>query len=215
MDLYGFWRSSATYRVRVGLNWKGTAATEYAVNLEAGEQRTPEYLALNPLGSVPTLVDATGNVLTQSLAILEYLEEVIPHPPLLPAGAYDRAWVRSVAGMLACDTHPLITPRVVKYLRQQHDLSADEIRNWQTHWFYTGLSALEDRLRADGRSGTFCLYGQPTIADICVASIAVTMNALGIAFPNLPNVTSIVTHCMALDAFSRADPRFQQRGPGV
>jgi glutathione S-transferase len=90
-----------------------------------------------------------------------------------------------------------------------------KIRNWQTHWFYTGLSALEDRLRADGRSGTFCLHDQPTIADICVASIAVTMNSLGLAFPNLPNVTSIVTHCMALDAFSRADPRFQQRVPAV
>ena len=215
MDLYGFWRSSATYRVRVALNWKGIAATEHAVNLEAGEQRTPEYLALNPMGGVPTLVDDAGHVLTQSLATLEYLEEIAPHPPLLPADSYDRAWVRSVAGMLACDTQPLITPRVAKYLKQQHELSPDAIRSWQTHWFHIGLSALEDRLRADGRSGAFCLRDQPTIADICLASIAVTMKALGMAFPDLPIATSIVTHCMALDAFSRADPRFQAGAPVV
>lgn len=215
MDLYGFWRSSATYRVRVALIWKGIAATEHAVNLEAGEQRTPEYLALNPLGGVPALVDDAGHVLTQSLATLEYLEEIAPHPPLLPSDAHDRAWVRSVAGMLACDTHPLITPRVVKYLKQQHQFSAEAVRNWQAHWFRTGLTAVEDRLRADGRSGAFCLQDQPTIADICLASIAVTMKALGMAFPDLPIAASIVSRCMSLDAFARADPRRQIGAPSA
>ncbi|MEY2341551.1 maleylacetoacetate isomerase [Acidithiobacillus sp. IBUN Pt1247-S3] len=212
LELYGFWRSSATFRVRVALHWKGIAVTEHPINLAAGEQRQEEYLALNPMGAVPTLVDQ-GRVLTQSLAILEYLEDSYPQPPLLPTEPYARAWVRALANLLTADTHPLITPRVMSYLQQQTAWTAEQARAWQTHWFHDGLLAIDRKLMADGLSGDFCYGGEITIADICLASIAATMDALSIALPETRLVAPILSRCQALEAFQRAAPRLQVGAP--
>lgn len=213
LRLYGFWRTSATYRVRVALHLKGLGAEEVLVNLDAGEQRSPEYLRINPLGGIPTLVHAGHPPLTQSLAILEFLEEWQPTPPLLPANLHDRAWVRSVAAMLACDTHPLITPRVRGYLRNQHGFDDADWKAWQTQWFGTGLAAVEQRLATDQRSGTCCLGNTVTLADICLVSVVITMRVFQVEPPPIPTIDRIVAHCLTLDAFVRAAPLRQLGAP--
>lgn len=212
--LYGFWRSSASFRVRVGLRLKGIAFRECSVNLEAGEQRSPAYLALNPQGAVPTLVLPGQPPLTQSLAILEFLDEYRPSPPLLPADPFDRAWVRSLAALLAADTHPLITPRIRGYLRQYPALDDAAWRKWQTHWFHSGLAAFEQRLVQDGRSGHFCLGDTPGMADICLVSVFAVMAALNIAAPDdIPLASQIVARANTLPAFAESAPARQAGAP--
>lgn len=217
-ELYGFWRTSATFRVRVALNLKGLAAHEHFVNLDAGEQRSAAYLKINPLGGIPSLVD-TGHSplappvpLTQSLAILEFLDELQPLPPLLPSDLHGRARVRSIAGMLASDTHPLITPRVRRYLGQSGFDDA-AWRAWQTHWFGTGLAAVEQRLASEAATGLFCHGDQCTLADICLVSVVGVMQVFGIAVADTPTIGRIVARCQALDAFARAQPGRQQGAP--
>lgn len=210
--LYGFWRSSATYRVRVALNLKGLAYTERIVDLDAGEQRGADYLALNPQGALPLLVVPGHPPLGQSLAILEFLEEFQPAPPLLPQGLDERARARSLAAMLASDTHPLITPRVRGYLRDQLPVDDAAWRAWQIHWFHAGLAAFERRLVQEAGSGSYCVGDAVTIADICLASIFAVMDALKIAPPDdLPTVRRIVANARALPAFAAASP-FRQAG---
>ena len=214
-ELFSFWRTSATYRVRVALNLKGLQAHETNIDLEAGDQRGPEFLAVNPLGAIPALIDreAAGEApLTQSLAILEFLNELEPAPPLLPAGAHARARVRALAGMLATDTHPLIVSRVRHYL-QAAGFDADQWRAWQTHWFTTGLQAVERRLAHEPATGTFCHGEAVTIADICLASIVVVQRVFGIEVAAIPTVDRIMAACEAQDAFARADPRSQAGAP--
>lgn len=210
--LYGFWRSSATCRVRVALNLKGLAYTERIVDLDAGEQRGADYLALNPQGALPLLVVPGHPPLGQSLAILEFLEEYRAVPPLLPQGLDERARARSLAAMLASDTHPLITPRIRGYLRHQLPLDDAAWRAWQTHWLHTGLAAFEQRLAREPGAGTFCVGDAVTIADICLASIFAVMDALKIAPPDgLPTISRIVARARALPAFAAASP-FRQAG---
>ena len=176
-ELFSFWRTSATYRVRVAFNLKGVQPREHNVNLDAGEQRSTAFLEINPMAAIPALVDhgpgQPGTALTQSLAILEFLDETYPTPALLPADAHGRARVRSLAALLAADTHPLITPRVKKYLTTAGGFDDAAWRAWQIHWFSTGLQALEQRLASEPQTGTFCHGDQPTLADICLASILV------------------------------------------
>jgi len=217
-ELYSFWRTSATYRVRVALNLKGVGAQEHDVDLEAGEQRGADFLRINPMGAIPALVDraqgASAAALTQSLAILEFLDETYPTPPLLPTGAHARARVRSLAQLLCADTHPLITPRVKKYLVATGQFDDAAWRTWQIHWFTTGLLALEKRLADEPQTGDFCHGDTPGLADICLASIVVVTRVFKIEVDGIPTVRRIMANCEKLEAFTRADPRRQAGAPG-
>jgi maleylacetoacetate isomerase len=216
-ELFSFWRTSATYRVRVAFNLKGVVPDEHDVNLEAGEQRSAAFLEINPMGAIPALVDhgpgQSRTPMTQSQAILEFLEETYPDPSLLPADAHGRARARSLAAMLAADTHPLVTPRVKKYLVSSAGFDDTAWRAWQTHWFTTGLQALEQRLANEPETGVFCHGDTPTMADICLASIVVVMRVFKIEVPNIPTVLRIMGACEQLDAFAKADPRRQAGAP--
>jgi len=212
-DLYAFWRTSATFRVRVALRMKGIDATEHQVNLDAGEQRSEAFLKINPLAAIPALVTPGHPPLTQSLAILEFLDELQPTPPLLPADLYGRARVRSISGMLASDTHPLITPRVRRYLTGTGGFDDAAWRAWQTQWFGTGLVAVEQRLASEAATGRFCHGDVPGMADICLASIAAVMRVFKISVPGTPTVDRIVAACEALDAFQQAQPLRQVGAP--
>lgn len=210
-ELYAFWRTSATYRVRVALNLKGLAAQERFVNVDAGEQRSEAFLKINPLGGVPALVEAGFRPLTQSSAILEYLDEIAPHPPLLPPDPQGRARVRSVAAMLATDTHPLITPRIKHYLTE-HGFDDAAWRAWQTQWFSTGLHAVEQRLASEGH-GRFCHGDTVTMADIVLMSIIVVARVFKIEVADTPTIDRIAALCEAQEAFAKADPMRQEGAP--
>ena len=216
-ELFSFWRTSATYRVRVAFNLKGVQPQERNVNLDAGEQRGEAFLKINPMGAIPALIDhldgQSKTPLTQSLAILEFLDETYPTPRLLPADTHGRARVRSIAAMLAADTHPLITPRVKKYLTTVGKFDDAAWRAWQIHWFSTGLQALEQRLANEPETGTFCHGETATIADICLASIVVVMRVFKIDVDGIPTVLRIMGNCEKLDAFAKADPMKQVGAP--
>ena len=214
-QLFAFWRTSATYRVRVALNLKGLVAEETIVDLEANAQRSPAFLAVNPMGAIPALIDRDGPALplTQSLAILEFLDEFAPTPPLLPPDPHGRARVRSLALILAADTHPLIAPRVRKVLATA-GFDAAATRDWMSHWFNTGLQAFEQRLH-EPATGRFCHGDAVTSADICLASILVMTRVLGIPTPDLPQANRIMAECEALDAFARAAPARQAGAPAA
>lgn len=210
-ELYAFWRTSATFRVRVALTLKGLSAEEHVVDLAAGEQNSESFLAINPLGAIPALVEEGQLPLTQSLAILEFLDEIEPNPPLLPADPHGRARVRSIALMLAADTHPLIVPRIRKYLSAKGGFDDAAWRAWQTHWFTTGLQAVERRLASDDATGRYCHGDQITMADICLASIIAVMRVFEITVPEIPTIDRIIALCDANEAFAGADP-FKQTG---
>ena len=214
-ELFAFWRTSATYRVRVALNLKGLAARERIVNLDAGEQRSEAFLKINPLGAIPALVEEGHAPLTQSLAILEFLDELQPTPALLPADLHGRDRVRSLAAMLAADTHPLVTPRIKKYLVGSAGFDDAAWRAWQVQWFGTGLAAVEQRLASEPQTGTFCHGEQPTIADICLASIIVVTRIFKITVPGTPTIDRIMACCDAHPAFAKAEPGRQQGAPAA
>ena len=216
-ELFSFWRTSATYRVRVAFNLKGVAPQEHNVDMDGGENRGEAFLKINPMGAIPALLDhgpgQSPTPLTQSLAILEFLDESFPTPALLPADAHGRARVRSLAAMLAADTHPLITPRVKKYLTTTAGFDDAAWRAWQIHWFTTGLQALEQRLVNEPGTGTFCHGEAPTIADICLASIVVVMRVFKIEVHGIPTVLRVMAACEQLEEFAKADPRRQAGAP--
>ena len=216
-ELFSFWRTSATYRVRVALNLKGVQALERNVNLDAGEQRSEAFLKINPLGAIPALIANEGGQshmpITQSLAILEFLDEVYPTPALLPTDPHGRARVRSLAAMLAADTHPLITPRVKKYLVTEAKFDDAAWRAWQTQWFTTGLQAVEQRLANEPGTGSFCHGESATVADICLASVVVVMRVFKIEVPNIPTVQRIMANCEKQAAFAKAAPALQAGAP--
>jgi maleylacetoacetate isomerase len=216
-ELYSFWRTSATYRVRVAFNLKGVQPQEHNVNLDAGEQRSEAFLKINPLGAIPALIDndADGAAapITQSLAILEFLDETYPSPALLPADPHGRARVRSLAAMLVADTHPLITPRVKKYLATTSGFDDAAWRAWQTHWFTTGLQAFEQRLASEPGTGTYCHGHAVTIADICLASIIVVTRVFKIEVPHIPTIDRVMAACEKTDAFAKAAPARQPGAP--
>ena len=213
-ELFGFWRTSATYRVRVALNLKGLEAEEQFVDIDKGEQRSPAFLAINPMAAIPALIDrdVPGATLVQSLAILEYLDEVAPKPGLLPTDPLGRARVRSLAAMLAGDTHPMITPRVRQYLTAA-GFDPAAWKAWQTHWFTTGLRAIEQRLASEAATGAFCHGDTVGMADICLASILVVMRVFQIEVSGIPTVERIMATCEKIEAFEKADPRRQAGAP--
>ena len=210
-ELFAFWRTSAGYRVRVALNLKGIAARERFVDVDAGEQRSEAFLKINPLAAIPALVEPGHPPLTQSLAILEFLDEVSPAPPLLPPDPYGRARVRALALMLAADTHPLITPRVRRYLAMAAGFDDAAWRAWQINWITTGLNAVEQRLASEAETGAYCHGDEITIADICLASIPAVMKVFKIPLAGVPTIERIVARCETNEAFAKADP-FKQTG---
>jgi maleylacetoacetate isomerase/maleylpyruvate isomerase len=215
LKLFSFWRSLATYRVRIALNLKGlTPDEEIDVNLMKGAQRDPAYRAVNPMMALPALVDGDAPALFESLAIIEYLDETHPAPPLLPADARGRARVRGLAQIVSCDSHPLIVPRVREYL--EHELRIDEPARlaWCRHWHIQALAALEGHLSGP-ETGRFCHGDQVTIADICLASQAAGAQFFGVDLAAFPNVTRIVDTCHQIDAFARAHPLKQKGAPAA
>jgi maleylacetoacetate isomerase len=215
-EMYSFWRSSATYRIRVALALKGLTAEEHDIDLDRGEQRDPKFLAINPMGGVPTLIDQSSGAstvpLTQSVAILEFLDEVAPTPPLLPSDPHGRARVRSLASMLTSDTHPLVVPRIKKYLLA-NGFDDAAWRRWQINWFTTGLQAFEERLVHDRIAGSYCHGDTVTMADICMASVIVVSRVFKIDVPDIPTVNRIMASCEQQTAFANADPRRQTGAP--
>jgi maleylacetoacetate isomerase len=207
MKLYTYWRSQASYRVRVALRMKGLAAETIALDLLKGDQFDADYRALNPEMVVPTLIDGNGPPLTQSLAILEYLDEKYPVPPLLPGDLQGRVHARALAQMVAMDAHPFIVPRVRKYLEEKLDLDEPARVAWVRHWLDEGSRAIEDVLARDPRTGRFCCGDAPTIADICLVAHFISVGLFGgreaAAFPTAHR---IVEQCMRLDAFAAEHP---------
>ena len=205
LKLHNYFRSSAAYRVRIALNLKGLSYEYLPVHLVKGEQRAGTYRAINPQALVPLLID-DGEKISQSMAIIEYLDEKVPHPPLLPATPEARARVRSIAQAIACDIHPLNNLRVLKYLVGPLGVSEDAKNAWYRHWVELGLSALETALAADRRTGAFCHGDAPTLADICLVPQLANARRSAIAIDPYPTLARIETQCLALDAFARAAP---------
>lgn len=210
MKLYSYFRSSASYRVRIALNLKGLAYETVPVHLlrDGGEQLTEAYRKLNPDGLVPAL-EVEGAALQQSLAIIEYLEETHPQPPLLPQSPLDRAWVRGIALSIACDIHPINNLRVLRYLVRTLKVSEDDKNAWYRHWCEQGLAALETTLSRDARVGTFCYGDSPTLADCCLVPQVANAQRLSCDLSGMPTIMRINEACLALDAFARAAPAVQ------
>jgi len=207
MILHDYFRSSAAYRVRIALNVKGLEADRRFVHLRKGEQRAAGYLALNPQGLVPTLV-VDGTPLTQSLAIIEYLEETHPQPRILPSDAKERAWVRSIALAIACDIHPLNNLRILKYLDRVLQIDEPRRDEWYRHWVEEGFAAIEPQLAARAQ-GTLCLGDTPTLADICLVPQVANAHRLKVPMEPYPRIRAINEACLRLPAFDRARPENQ------
>jgi maleylpyruvate isomerase len=210
MRLYSFFRSSAAYRVRIALELKGLAYEIVPIHLlrEGGEQLRPDYLARNPQGLVPAL-EVDGRVLTQSLAIIEYLEETVPNPALLPDDPFARAKVRAIALAIACEIHPLNNLKVRTYLRDELKAPEPARTAWYRHWVETGLRAIETMVAGPGPAPRFCLGGAPTVADVCLVPQVANARRFGCDLSLCPTLVAIDAACRALPAFARAAPENQ------
>ncbi|MEQ9331298.1 maleylacetoacetate isomerase [Thalassobaculum sp.] len=207
--LHGYFRSSAAYRVRIALNLKGLDYEPVSVHLRKGEQRAEAFLALNPQGMVPALVDGEA-VLTQSPAILEYLDEAYPETPrLLPGSPVDRARVRALAAAVACDIHPINNLRVLKYVQGPLGCSQDAMVAWYNHWIAEGFGALERMLADDPRTGRFCHGDAPGLADVCLVPQVVNSQRHALDLAPYPTIRRIAEACDALPAFQAAHPSRQ------
>lgn len=206
MKLHGYFRSSASYRVRIALNLKGLTAEHLPHHLRKGEQRDPSYLALNPQGLVPTLIDDDGNALTQSLAIIEWLDETHPEPALLPSDALQRAHVRAFALAIACDVHPVQNLKVLARLRQI-GLAEDDVTGWAAWANREGLAACES-LIAD-QPGPFCFGSIPTLADLCLVPQLANSRRFGVRLEDFPRLAAAETAARSLKAFADAAPERQ------
>ena len=205
MKLYGYFRSSAAFRVRIALNLKKLDYENAAIHLRRNDQTEPDYLVVNPQGLVPTLDDG-GRTLIQSLAIIEYLDEVYPDPPLLPSHPADRARVRALAQIVACDVHPINNLRVLRYLTHSLDHDETAIATWYNHWIDAGFQALERLLVGDPRTGAFCHGAAPGIADIALVPQVVNAERYRLDLAPYPTIARIHQSCMALEAFAAAHP---------
>lgn len=210
MQLFGSWQSLATYRVRIVLNLKGILVPETMIDLVRGEQHEPKFRKLNPMGAVPALILEDGTAVTQSLAIMEYLEEVETVPPLLPRDPAERARARALCAITAADAHPLVTPRVQAYLNER-GWQVPERRAWARHWFTTGLEAYE----AQVGPGPFCCGPEPGLADACLASHAAGAQYFDADITPFPAVKHILDACMERPEFARAHPQRQPGAPGA
>jgi maleylacetoacetate isomerase len=207
MKLFTYWRSQAAYRVRIALGLKGLRTEKVSLDLLAGDQFAADYQSLNPGGVVPTLIDGEGQPLVQSLAILEYLDEKYPDPPLLPKELRARAHARALAQMVAMDAHPFIVPRVRKYLEEELHIGERARATWVRHWLDEGSRAVEAVLARDPRTGKFCVGDQPTVADICLAAHLTSAKLFGGRDPaEYPVAGRIYANCMAIEAFAAEHP---------
>jgi maleylacetoacetate isomerase len=214
MRLYTYWRSQASYRVRIALRLKGLDAEMVSLDLLKGEQFATGYRILNPEGVVPTLIDGDGPPLRQSLAIIEYLDERYPDPPLLPGEIRARAHVRALAQLVASDAHPFIVPRVRKYLEGELGVAEAGRSGWIRHWLDQGTQSMEQMLVQDPRTGRFCCGDSPTLADIgLVAHVASAFLFYDCNLGPHSTVQRIFDECMQLDAFSSTHPWRQPDAP--
>ncbi|WP_041417561.1 maleylacetoacetate isomerase [Shewanella woodyi] len=215
MKLYGYWRSSAAYRVRIALNHKGLEAEQLSVHLvkDGGEQHKADYARLNPQELVPAFIDtdAEGNedefILSQSLAIIEYLDEKYPEVKLVPDSMYDRALVRSMAMSIACEVHPLNNLKVLQYLAKGLNLDDDAKSAWYHHWIHEGFAALEKQLIK--YSGRYCFGDSVTLVDLCLVPQVYNANRFKVGLEAYPNIVRITQNCNQLDAFIDASPENQ------
>lgn len=212
--LYGYWRSSAAYRVRIALNLKGLSYESKAVHLvnQGGEQHLPDFQALNPQELVPCLID-DGRVFTQSMAIMEYLDETHPTPPLLPADPAGRARVRALSQAIACDVHPLGNLRVLQHITSQ--FGADDAAKgvWSRHWISLGLQSMEAMLAGNVATGRFCHGDTPGMADACLVPQVYNAVRWKLPMEEFPTIRRIVDACQSLEAFQRAAPEAQPDAP--
>jgi maleylacetoacetate isomerase len=208
VKLYDYYRSTASYRVRIALNLKNISYEKLAVHLvnNGGEQHRVEYLQLNPQGLVPTL-DENGHILTQSLAIIEYLDEISPTPALLPSTPYARAQVRSLALTIACDMHPLNNLRVLDRLRNQFAATEKEITNWYHHWLKLGFDALEAKLQALPHKAQFCYGNEVSLADICLIPQVFNAKRFGFDLEPYSLIQEVNRYCLTLAPFMLAAPQ--------
>jgi len=209
MKLYDYFRSSAAYRVRIALNLKGVTAERTFVHLRKNAQRGQDYLAVNPQGLVPSLVTDDGAVLTQSLAIIEYLDETIPAPPLLPGNATERARVRGIAMAMACDIHPLDNLRVLDYLTGTLGISREAKDGWYKYWIDVGFEALERQLARDPATGRYCHGDAPTLADVCLVPQMANARRFDIDVSPFPTLRRIDAALNEIPAFADAAPARQ------
>lgn len=208
MKLYGYFRSSAAFRVRIALNLKQLDYDGSSVHLRRGDQALPAFLGVNPQGLVPAL-ETDGETLIQSLSIIEYLDETHPEPPLLPRDAAGRARVRALAAIVACDIHPLNNLRVLRYLHRSFGRDEDAIGAWYNHWIESGFGALERLLAHDARTGRFCHGDAPGLADIALIPQVVNAERYRLDLAPYPTISRIFQTCMTLDAFAAAHPQRQ------
>ncbi|HET7199591.1 MAG TPA: maleylacetoacetate isomerase [Burkholderiales bacterium] len=208
MKLYTFFRSSASFRVRIALNHKGLEYEPAAVSLSKGEHLETKYQSVNPQGLVPALEDG-GRLLTQSLAIIEYLDEVHPGPKLLPSDPLDRAYVRALSQIISCEIHPLNNLRVRKYIKTSYRLDDEGVNSWYRHWIAEGFRAMEAFLAQERKHGKYCYRDQVTLADCCLVPQVFNALLYKCDVKPYPAVMRIHEACMKLDAFIRAQPSRQ------
>jgi maleylacetoacetate isomerase len=210
--LYGYWRSSAAYRVRIALNLKGIAASQIPVQLLAGEQRSTEHRTRNPLGLVPVWREPSGFTLAQSLAIIEYLDEIHPDPPLLPDDPRHRAISREIAYTIACDIHPLCNLRVTEKLAADYGASAEHRAEWNRQWIAAGFEAIEDRLASV--AGRHAVGDRISLADVClVPQVYAARHRVGLDLAPYPRIAAADAAARELPAFAAAAPQAQADAP--
>jgi maleylacetoacetate isomerase len=216
VKFFSYWRSLAAYRVRIALNLKGITPDEVVtVDLHAGKQRDEQYRKINPMMALPALIENDGTVLFESLAILEYLDETHPTPPLMPKEPKARARVRGLAQIIACDTHPLIVPRVREYLSAEYKVDEAGVMKWGHHWHTKSLIALETNLAGSKDTGRFAQGDQLTIADICLCGQAAGAVYFKVDTTPYPTFRRIVEECNKIEAVLRAHPLKQPGAPAA
>jgi len=208
--LYGYFRSSAAFRARIALNLKGIKPELRFIHLlkDGGQQHTAEYKTLNPMELIPALVH-DGQLITQSLAIMEYLDEIVPEPPILPQDALGRARVREIACVIACDIHPVNNLRLAQYLKREFHISDEQQANWQRHWITLGFEALEKMLSLSKDTGTYSYGDSPTVADICLIPQIFNARRVNLEVERYPTLSRIFAHAMQHPAFDAAQPKNQ------
>jgi len=212
MKLYGYYRSSASYRIRIILNLKQVSWQYESVMLNKGQQKSADFLAVNPSGLVPVLETPDGP-LSQSSAIAEYLEEVHPEPALLPAAANQRAHVREMMAIIGCDVHPLQNLRVLNWLRDEADASDAQVTRWIHRWMGDGFRSLEERVNRHSADGRFCLGATPTLADAWLIPQMYNARRFDLDLAPYPALKAIDAHCVELPAFASARPEIQPDAP--